>query len=118
MKKVLRQYRYYGETNAKSSLNYPLDLNKDKLNSGAFYKDDSELLNAKIIGLKIQTFPGSEFFLNGEDSMIIGSQGIYELKIAEGYELSTLRFSNKTLNMIDLNQNAYLIVDMIFNVEE
>lgn len=120
MKKVLRQFRYYGEGSQKSSLNFPNNINKVGLKKGTIFLEEAELISAKIIGLKIQTVPGVEFYLNdGEDSLIIGANGVYELKIGEGYEISNqMRFTEKSIDLIDYNPNAYLIIDIIYSVEE
>ena len=61
-----------------------------------------------------------KFYLNNSqvDPIIIGPSGIYELGIEENYEITGLQFDRKSLDLIDANSGAYLIIDVVYNVEE
>lgn len=107
MAKQIKQFRYYGDGNAK---NYPEDLTYEQLikDGGAF-----KTISA-ITQLGIQTLPGVRFRLNGADnSIIIGSTGIYELDLEGISEITELYFEGASLSNIESNPNAYLIIDMI-----
>lgn len=119
MKKVLRQFRYYGTEN--SSLNFP-DIDseefKNLLNSG--FLIDKYIPNLfSIASLGIQTVPGVQFKINGgPNNIIIGSTGIYSLDLSDNYDLKTISFNKESLELIDHNPTAYLIIDIVGNVEE
>lgn len=116
MGKVLKQFRYYGE---KADLNSP-EINKAKLQTGEIFFSDSVLISATIASLGIQTIPGVKFYLNdATDSIIVGSSGIYELNLADNYEITSLRFEGRSLDLIgSYNGDAYLIIDVVYNTEE
>ena len=112
MAKQVMQFRYYGEGNSK---NCPTALiSEESLISGKVFEN-----YYPIIQLGIQTLPGSQFYLNNSStSVLIGSTGIYELDL-EGYtEITNLNFDRKTIERINENSNAYLIIDIISNLEE
>lgn len=117
MAKYLMQFRYYG--NSSDGKNYPSSITKDSLISGSYiisYKPSA----TSIASLGIQTLPGVKFYLNHSqvDPIIIGPSGIYELGINENYEITGLQFNEESLNLIDANSGAYLIIDVVYNVEE
>lgn len=109
MTKYLKQFRYYGNLTEEES---------NSLVSGSFsYKPDA----ISIASLGIQTLPGIKFYLNNSqiDPIIIGPSGIYELSIDENYEITGLQFDEETLNnLINDNNGAYLIIDVVYNIEE
>ena len=116
MAKYLMQFRYYGnqfENNNLSNIEYK------QLISGSYfisYKPNA----TSIASLGIQTLPGVKFYLNNSqvDPIIVGPSGIYELGINENYEITGLQFDKKSLDLIDANSGAYLIIDVVYNVEE
>ena len=113
MAKQVMQFRYYGENEAELAKNYPSEISKSNLQNGTLFSD-----YYPIIQLGIQSLPGTEFALNDSNSsVIIGSTGIFELAI-EGYaEITNLSFKSTSLELIDENPNAYLIIDIISNKE-
>ena len=117
MAKYLMQFRYYG--NSSDGKNYHSSITKNSLISGSYfisYKSNA----TSIASLGIQTLPGVKFYLNNSqvDPIIIGPSGIYELGIDENYEITGLQFDKKSLDLIDANSGAYLIIDVVYNVEE
>jgi hypothetical protein len=62
--------------------------------------------------------PGTKFYLNGkngDNSIIIGSTGIYELNTENiNINMTDLRFDYNSIQNIINNHNAYLIVDVIY----
>lgn len=117
MAKYLMQFRYYGDSS--DGKNYPSEIKKDSLASGS-YLINSKPSATSIASLGIQTLPGVKFYLNNSqiDPIIIGPSGIYELGINENYEITGLQFDRKSLDLIDANSGAYLIIDVVYNVEE
>ena len=122
MKKVLRQFRYYKDTdenNFTHPLNAPDNISKNTLKTGEIFFNTAEVEFATIVSLGIQTLPGVQFYLNDSiDTIIIGPTGIYELNLSDGYEIKALRFTDASLTLIENNPSAYLIIDVIYNVEE
>ena len=117
MAKYLMQYRYYG--NSSDGKNYPSSITKNSLIICSYlinYKPSA----TSIASLGIQTLPGVKFYLNNSqvDPIIVGPSGIYELGINENYEITGLQFDRKSLDLIDANSGAYLIIDVVYNVEE
>ena len=112
MAKYLKQYRYFGEGNDK---NYPLGIGiNDFITGRAFF--DGNILHS-ISHLGIQSFPGTKFYLNdlnGNDYILIGSSGRYELDLTDNYEITNLRFDD-SLDGILKNSGAYIIVDAVYN---
>lgn len=117
MKKI-RQFRYYGSD--ATALNFPSGINRDTLKTGQIFKEEIDLRSSTIVALGIQTLPGLQVNLNGahHPPIIIGSSGIYELSLSNGYEINNLAFPDASLNLIDSNPNAYLIIDLIYNDAE
>lgn len=121
MKKVLRQFRYYGSSE-NSSLNSPPNIDpkdlKNMLESGDLFPSEIPNLTS-IAALGIQTVPGVRFRINGgENEVIVGSTGIYSIDLADNYELKYVSFPYDSLELIDHNPAAYLIIDIVGNVEE
>ena len=102
MKKQIQQYRYYGENIADNN------INKADLISGYTFP-------SSILALGIQAYPGLKFYLNGsEDSIIVGSSGIFEIDLKDNCEITLLQFDQQSINYIeDKSNSAYLIIDLI-----
>lgn len=116
MTKYLMQFRYYGnqlENNNLSNIKY------EELISGSHFISCRPNATS-IASLGIQTLPGVKFYLNNSqiDPIIIGPSGIYELGIDENYEITGLQFDRKSIDSINANNGAYLIIDIVYNVEE
>ena len=116
MTKYLMQFRYYGSQSENDNLS---NIEYKQLISGSYfisYKPNA----TSIASLGIQTLPGVKFYLNNSqiDPIIIGPSGIYESGIDENYEITGLQFDSKSLDLIDANNGAYLIIDIVYNVEE
>ena len=116
MAKYLMQFRYYGnqfENNDLSNIRY------EELISGSHFISCRPNATS-IASLGIQTLPGVKFYLNNSqiDPIIIGPSGIYELGIDENYEITGLQFDRKSIDSINANNGAYLIIDIVYNVEE
>ena len=108
MAKQVRQFRYYAPNSPK---NYPSGMKYQSSVSGSVF---SETL--PVFQLGIQALPGTQFYLNDSvHPVIIGSTGIYELDLEGKGTISAISFDNKSIDMISENDNAYLIVDVIYD---
>jgi hypothetical protein len=106
MAKQIMQFRYYGEKNSK---NQPSTINKARLMSGSVFAN-----YLPITQLGIQTLPGTKFYLNNSTTpIIIGSTGIYELDLEGLSEITSISFESRSLENVNVNENAYLIIDVI-----
>lgn len=110
--KHIKQFRYYSST---SSNNYPALSNYyGILSVGNLFAS-----HGGISQLGIQALPGTKFYLNNSATpIIIGFTGIYELDLEGISEITSISFDRDSLSAISNINNAYLIVDAIYNVEE
>lgn len=116
MGKTLKQFRFYGSTDSRKTLNSPTSITRNNLKTGSIFFNSAELISMASIG--IQTIPGMKFRLNdSEDYIIVGSTGIYELDLSDNYEITSLKFLDESLDLIDYNESAYLIIDVVYNTE-
>ena len=113
MAKQIAQFRYYKEGHIN---NYPPEITAKQLIDGNAFK------NMIITQLGIQTLPGVRFHLNDNNPtnppIIIGSTGIYELDIDGISQIESFWFDNISLETIEKNENAYLIIDMIYEEKQ
>ena len=110
MKKV-KQFRYYGDGN---ELNYPEGISLKTLVSGSIFTKTKVY---PIVQLGVQTLPGTGFYLNkSNDPVIVDASGIFTLNLSDGIEISSLSFDLEAINLINENDEAYLVIDMIYNV--
>ena len=106
MANKIMQFRYYGE---KVSNNQPSNISASNLASGHIFSG-----YLPITQLGIQTLPGTKFYLNNSIyPVVIGSTGIYELDLKGVTQITEIHFDKRSLNLINENNNAYLIVDII-----
>ena len=111
MAKKIIQFRYFGELNDK---NYPLTITKAKLMSGVIFDGYTP-----IIKLGIQSLPGTKFRLNAnQDYIMVGGTGLYELDMTQGSGVITsMNFDEISLINIDENNDAYLLIDILYEEE-
>ena len=106
--KQIRQFRYYNEKN--TAKNQPANIDIRNLISGSIFAP-----YMPVIQLGIQGLPGTKFYLNSAtDPVIIGLTGIYELDLDGLSEIDALSFDYDSIHAIEDNDNAYLIVDIIW----
>lgn len=109
MAKRIKQFRYYNQTQTEE--NSPPDLKYQQLQSGSAFAGCLPILQ-----LGIQALPGTKFYINNSvDPIIIGSTGIYELSLTGNTQISALSFSPTSIAEINDNDNAYLLVDIIYD---
>ena len=116
MAKHLMQFRYYGDQLENNNLS---NIEYKQLISGSYFISCKPNATS-IASLGIQTLPGVKFYLNNSqiDPIIIGPSGIYELGTDKNYEITGLQFDSKSIDSINANNGAYLIIDIVYNVEE
>lgn len=108
MAKQIKQYRYYKE---KHPNNQPDAIAFRNLVSGSVFSNF-----VPITQLGIQALPGMKFYLNNSTNpIIIGQTGIYELNLEGLAEINALSFDAESINAIIRNDNAYLIIDTIYD---
>lgn len=117
MAKKVGQIRYYGGgkqgSNTNQKRNYPEGLTYNSLKSGTVF-------NAvyPIIQLGVQTLPGTRIYINNHTApIVIGATGIYELDVNGVSNITDIQFDGASLDLIDANPNAYLIIDYIYETE-
>lgn len=107
--KQVKQFRYYNAEN--KAKNQPSEIDIRKLISGSIFAP-----YMPVIQLGIQGLPGTKFYINGSTQpIIIGMTGIYELDL-DGLlaQIDSLSFDHDSIHAIENNENAYLIVDVIW----
>lgn len=111
MGNIIQQYRFY---NKNSNRNFNIDQgssNKciEQLTTGSF------LQKKPIIQLGIQALEGTRFYLNNiPKPIIIGENGIFELKLNGVAEIHNIRFDLVSIDAIMKNTNAILIIDVVY----
>ena len=118
----IKQFRYYNDvTGGGDKKNQPaqvtgedgglIDTTYQHYVSGLVFGD-----NFPILQLGIQALPGTKFKLNNAvDPIIIGLTGIYELDLMGQTEITAIQFDAQSMLNICNNDNAYLIVDIIYD---
>ena len=118
MANKIKQYRYYNDNQDKNTKNQPLFLS-----DGTTLVDYTHYVSGDVFGtcypvlqLGIQALPGTKFYLNeSTEPIIIGTTGIYELDLHGKTEISKIQFEAYSMKLIRDNNNAYLIVDIIYD---
>ena len=113
MANLIGQYRWFSD---KSKLNSGDSNMVIKQPDGVVdYSFKSYFENKIIKQLSIQTMPGVKFFLNEyKEPVMVGATGIFELDITAGTEIYFLRFHSKSIEAIERLDNAYVIVDIVY----
>ena len=107
MARQVKQFRFY---NSGSNKNWPKNISFQNLKSGSIFQN-----YMPIIQLGVQSLPGTKFYINGSQTpAIIGYTGIYELNLEVMPPIVSLTFEMESLQEINRNNNAYLIVDIIY----
>ena len=102
MGKQVAQVRYFGEKNKN---NFPSGLRKVDLTTGEVFKN-----YYPITLLYIQGAPENKFNLNyGENSIIIGNSGVYELELNGIMDITNIVF-----NDVKVDTENPLIINLIY----
>lgn len=112
MARQVKQFRYYNDSNTHKK-NYPENLKLRHLVTGSVFDP-----YPRILQLGIQALPGTKFYLNNANNpVIVGSTGIYELTLTGATVITDLTFDNASIQAIGNNNNASLIIDIIYEVD-
>ena len=80
----------------------------ENLNTGAIFQNYLPLSQ-----LGVRALPGTKFYVNGSDNpVIIGFTGMFEI-VLDSASITSLAFDRASLERIELDDSAYLIVDML-----
>ena len=117
----VKQFRYYNDKSSEvteSKRNQPttLDGTTTLITSEHYVNGDVFGKHFPVTQLGIQALPGTKFYLNeAVDPVIIGATGIYELDFTNGIQISKISFAHDSMENIKNNDNAFLIVDIIYD---
>ena len=114
MARKIKQFRFYQRVGTNGDTrNQPAEISLSNLKSGAIFST-----SYPIVQLGIQTLPGVKFYLNKAiDPIMIGETGIYDLELDGTTQITHLCFDGTSLNLINSNPDAYLIIDIIYESE-
>ena len=114
MARKIKQFRFYQRTGTSGDQrNQPAEISLSNLKSGSLFSN-----YYPIVQLGIQTLPGVKFFLNkAVDPIMVGETGIYDLELDSATQITHLCFDGTSLNFINSNSDAYLIIDIIYESE-
>lgn len=103
---------YYYQTQI---LNYPPTLYSGNLISGSAFANC-----VPIVKLGIQSLPGVRFRFNTNlEWIVLGATGLYEIDLRESSAtIVDLKFDKTSIEVINNNKNAYLIVDIMYEEED
>ena len=107
--KQIMQFRFEG---VQHKNNYPqFSDNKNKLTKGNIIND-----YRLVSQLGIQGPPGLRFYLNkGNDPIIIGKTGIYELDLENIGRIFAIRFNAEDLENLVEKSDSRLLIDIIYD---
>ena len=119
MANKIKQFRYYNDTNNLGK-NSPSVVTIDGADTNVSY---AHYVSGAVFGecfpvlqFGIQSLPGTKFYLNnGNDPIIIGSTGIYELDLEGQTEITQIQMDGGSMKTINDNDSAYLIIDIIYD---
>lgn len=96
-------------------LNYPPTLYSGNLVSGAAFANC-----VPIVKLGIQSIPGTRFRFNTNlEWIVLGATGLYEIDLKDSAgSIIDLKFDKQSIQNISDNNNAYLIVDIMYEEED
>lgn len=110
MQRYIKQFKYYGEGSPKNTDG----ITKESLVNGGAFNNFTP-----IVKLGIQTIPGVRFYLNGSDeNIIVGGNGLFELDLEDRIQITGLRFSSSSINLINESEKSYLLIDVVYESTE
>ena len=108
MGKQIMQFRYYKDGDREK--NQPRHISKARLKTGDIFSNFYP-----ITKLTIQTLPNNKFYLNKSIyPIIVGPTGIFEVNLENIAEIHSLTFEEQSINNIQLDDDGYLIIDIIY----
>lgn len=110
----VKQFRYYSDG---SENNQPKIMPSGESVTYANYVSGEVFGNHfPVTQLGIQALPGTKFYLNHAlEPVLIGVTGIYDLELNEQTQITKIQFGVDSMQILKDNNNAYLIVDIIYD---
>lgn len=119
MANQIKQFRYYTEmTGNGATMNYPSTIGTTNTPVSYLHYVSGELFANyyPIVQLGVQSLPGTKFYLNeSSEAVIVGQTGVYELDLGLNSKITKIQFDAVSMKSIKDNQNAFLIVDFIYD---
>lgn len=124
MANKIKQFRYYADAVANSTngneKNQPREIEVENGYTPTSYNHYVSGLvfenTFPVLQLGVQALPGTKFYLNNAlDPIMIGSTGIFELDLEGQTEITNITFDPESMILIRDNNNAFLIVDIIYD---
>ena len=127
------QYRFFGFSNEKNIPKPEINSSDVSTNSDIPWINGTYTVNGTTkmynlltdlgpaVKIGIQALPGTVFYLDGskDNGIIIDHTGVYELDLSNTTtQLSTLCFDVKSLEKVNLIDNASIIVDILYYPSE
>ena len=111
MARLVKQFRYYGDGDANSVLNYPDNVTYAALATGNIFQK-----TPAITQLGIQADPDLRFYVNNSvDPIYVGATGIYEIDLEGLGTISSIRIDRDSLRNIDYaTKRNSLMIDIIY----
>lgn len=110
MAKKVGQVRWF---NSNSNYNWPSTITLDDFSIGTIFPKA-----VSITQIGIQTLPGTKIYINSSaNPIIVGATGIYDLNVEGLTYITNILFDNASLRTIENNDNAYIIIDYIYEME-
>lgn len=124
MARKIVQYRYYGDNSGDEddNKNEPKNINKENMyasgSKNIFINDEKIQEDGMITHLGIQGLPGTKVYINENKApIIIGGTGVFELDLTDYSFIYRLQIDNQSAELIEQNENGYLIIDAIYDTE-
>ncbi len=104
MEQYFKQFRYFGDGASQNNITATELVNGTIFNS-----------YTPITQLGIRSIPGTKvYFNNGDSPVIVGYTGLFELEFTEGGQITSMRFSQESIDAIKNNlTGGYLIIDIL-----
>lgn len=104
MEQYFKQFRFFGDNAGQNN------ITAGELVNGTIFQHYTP-----ITQLGIRSIPGTKFYLNeGDSPVIVGYTGLFELEFKDGGQISSMRFSQESIDAIRENlTGGYLIIDIL-----
>ena len=112
----VKQFRYYSDSASENNQPQMLSDGQTAVAYSHYVSGDVFGECFPVTQLVIHAIPGTKFSLNDAvEKIIIGSTGIYELELNEQTQITNIQFDARSMELIRDNNNAFLIVDIIYD---
>ena len=111
----IMQFRYVND-DSEGTNNYPSGLKASNFSTNTAENFLTKYDIKNITQLGIQTMPGVRFTINNSPGnyITVGQTGIYEIELTDDVMITNLQFDEDSLKMINDNNSAFLIIDLVY----